>query len=79
MLPAHSAGHPPDQPHYYLMTEAGPLLASLGAAPGVASMGDVEIISVVELLAYVVVAAIRAPEWSGCLVFYVTDNQNTRA
>ena len=38
----------------------------------------VEIIAVMELLAFVVFAAQESPTWSGLVVFYVTDNQNER-
>ena len=38
-----------------------------------------DIISVAELLAFIALAAVRAPQWKGRLVFYVTDNQTTRS
>ena len=36
----------------------------------------VEIIAVMELLAFLVFASQESDAWSGLLVFYVTDNQN---
>ena len=49
------------------------------ALRAVAYQGDeTEIISVMELLAFVVLACHRGPSWSGEVVLYVTDNSNVR-
>ena len=64
----------------YLVAEARPLIEQLQkTAPGMAYAEEAEIISVVELLAYVVLAAVQGGEWKDRLVFYVTDNQNVQA
>ena len=42
----------------------------------VESSDQVEIIAVMELLAFLVFASQEGGSWVGCLVFYVTDNQN---
>ena len=62
---------------FYIMADAEPLLAQLRASPVVASASEVDIISVVELLSLVVLAAARAIERKEELVYYVTDNSNT--
>ena len=43
------------------------------------SSEDGWIISVVELLAFIVLATIRGSDWKNELVFYVTDNSNVRS
>ena len=49
------------------------------ALRAVAYQGDeTEIISVMELLAFVALACHRGPSWSGEVVLYVTDNSNVR-
>eukprot|EP00972_Heterocapsa_arctica_P069511 10270077-Heterocapsa_arctica.AAC.1 len=36
-------------------------------------------IALLEMLAYVVLAAVRGAAWKGLLVIYVTDNQNAKS
>ena len=62
-----------------MVAEATPLLEALRRAPGMADVGEAEIIQVVELLVYIVLAATRGMHWEGELVFYVRDNSNTVA
>jgi len=70
-----SAAHMPT----YMATEAKPLLEQLSdAIVGPSTEGD-WIISVVELLALVALAAGRGHLWAGELVFYVTDNANVKS
>ena len=52
------------------------------ALRGIASSGDetdIDIISIMELLAFVVLARHRKAHWDGELVLYVTDNANVRS
>ena len=56
----------------FIIQDPGPLLNHLERAPGCSGDFDT-MIALLELLAYVVLAA-----WVGLLVLYVTDNQNTK-
>ena len=71
------AGNENEKP-YYMAVEAAPLLSQLEDVLGHPSAEKDWIIAVVELLAFVALAAERGGQWRGELVYYVTDNQNVR-
>eukprot|EP00972_Heterocapsa_arctica_P069707 10299862-Heterocapsa_arctica.AAC.1 len=53
------------------------LLQLVENAPGCSGDFDT-MIAILEMLAYVVLVAVRGAAWRGLLVIYVTDNQNTK-
>ena len=61
---------------FYLAHEAAPYLEKLGRTATRHGSEEDWIISVVELLTFVTLAALRASNWQGNTVYYVTDNDN---
>ena len=63
----------------YMATTAGPLLEQLKAEADWVAADEPAIIAVVELLAFIILAAARGDAWQEELVFYVSDNENVKA